>query len=138
MSTAITADDLLAAFRKRGVKFRFYKSEADFRTHNRNAAGANTSVTPGGFGPIMGIIWHNFGSRGSDANQEAYLYRGDGPTSGKPGPLCLGGVADPGEIVLMGWGTATHSGPADPKAFELLKANAMPLDREYRPVTNRV
>ena len=136
MSTAITADDLIAAFKKRGVNYRFYKSYADFKAHNRNKAGANAGVTPGGFGPLMGIIWHNFGSAGKDVNQEAYLYRGDGPTSGKPGPLCLGGVADDGTIVLMGWGAATHAGPADPKAFALLKANAMPLDREYKPVTN--
>jgi hypothetical protein len=135
MTTAITADDLLAAFKKRGVPFRFYKDRADFLTHNRNAAPANARVTAGGFGPLKGVIGHNFGSSGKDIDQLAYLYRGDGPTSGKPGPLCLGGIVDDGTVVLMGWGAATHAGPADPKTIALLEANAMPTDTERRPVT---
>lgn len=136
MSTNITADDLLAAFTKRGVPFRFYKDRADFLRHNRNRAGANASVTPGGFGPIKGVIGHNFGSSGGDAGQLAYLYRGDGEGSSKPGPLCLGGITDDGTVVLMGWGAATHAGPADPKTIALLESNAMPLTTERRPVTN--
>ena len=135
MSTAITADDLLAAFKKRGVKYRFYKDYADFKTHNRNAAGANTSATPGGFGPIRGVVWHNFGSSGTDTGQLAYLYRGDGEGSSKPGPLCLAGITDDGTLVLMGWGTATHAGPADPKVEARARANTMPLDGELRPTT---
>lgn len=136
MSTDITADDLLAALTKRGVKFRFFKDKADFLTHNRNRADANTRVTPGGFGPIKGVAGHNFGSTGSDTNQLAYLYRGDGPTSSKPGPLCLGGIVDDGTVVLMGWGTATHAGPSDPKTVKLLESDALPLDREVTPTTN--
>lgn len=136
MATDITADMLLAAFKKRGVKHRFYKDRADFLTHNRNRAGANTSATKGGFGPIKGVIWHNFGSAGSDTNQLAYLYRGDGDGSSKPGPLCLGGITDDGTIVLMGWGTATHAGPGDPKTLALLESDAMPLDRERTPTYN--
>ena len=136
MTTHITAGDLIAAFQRRGVPFRFFKDRDDFVTHNRNHAGANQSATPGGFGPIRGVIAHNFGSGGDDADQLAYLYRGDGKHSEKPGPLCLGGIVDDGTVVLMGWGTATHSGPGDPKAERLLRTDAMPLDRERPPTTN--
>lgn len=135
MATDITAADLIAAFKKRGVKYRFYKDYEDFKTHNRNHAGANTSATPGGFGPIEGVTWHNYGSSGRDIDQLAYLYRGDGPTSGKPGPLCLGGIIDDGTVVLMGWGTATHSGPGDPKVRKLAQANSMPQNGEIKPTT---
>lgn len=136
MSTSITAADLINAFKRRGVKYRFYKDWTDFISHNRNHAGANAGVTEGGFGPLKGVIGHNFGSSGGDTNQLAYLYRGDGPSSSKPGPLCLGGIVDDGTVVLIGWGAATHAGPADPTTIKWLEADAMPLDRERKPLTN--
>lgn len=136
MSTTVTADDLLAALKRRGVPFRFYKDKADFLVHNRNHAGANTSVTPGGFGPIRGVVAHTTAMTASEATQMRYLYTGDGEGSSKPGPLCLGGIAYDGTVVLMGWGTATHCGPGDPKTMKLAIADAMPLDREVAPLMN--
>jgi hypothetical protein len=136
MTTAITADDLLRAFTKRGVRFRFYKDKADFLTHNRNFAGANAGATPGGFGPIRGLVWHNTAMTSSEKAQLAYLYTGDGPYSGKPGPLCTGAVTADGTVVLMGWGACTHAGPGDAKVEALLRADAMPLDGERRPTTS--
>jgi hypothetical protein len=136
MSTDITADDLLRAFTKRGVRFRFYKDKADFLTHNRNFAGANAGATPGGFGPIRGLVWHNTAMTASEKAQLSYLYTGDGPNSGKPGPLCTGAITTDGTVVLIGWGACTHAGPGDPKTEALLRADAMPLDGERRPTTS--
>jgi hypothetical protein len=136
MTTSITADDLLRAFTKRGVRFRFYKDKADFLTHNRNFAGANAGATPGGFGPIRGLVWHNTAMTASEKAQLSYLYTGDGPYSGKPGPLCLGAITIDGTVVLIGWGACTHAGPGDPKTEALLRSDAMPLNSERTPTTN--
>lgn len=135
MTTTVTADQFLANLTRRGVKWRFYKDKADFLTHNRNRAGANASVTPGGFGPVKGVGIHNTAMTASEAAQLRYLYTGDGPNSGKPGPLCCGGITKTGVLVLMGWGAATHMGPSDPKTMRLLEANALSLTGERTPVT---
>lgn len=125
MATSITADDMLAALRKWGLTPKFYDS--GWRTHNRN--------TQQGWGPLRGLVIHNFGSSGGDLNQLAYLYRGDGPTSSKPGPLSQFAVTDDGQLWVMGWGTATHAGPGDPKAEAKARANTLPLDDEHSPTT---
>lgn len=125
MATDITADDMLAALKKWGLTPHFYDS--GWRTHNRNAQQ--------GWGPLRGLVIHNFGSSGADLNQLAYLYRGDGPTSSKPGPLCQFAVTDDGQLWVMGWGTATHAGPGDPNAEAKARANTLPLDREHSPTT---
>lgn len=135
MTTTVTADQFLANLTRRGVKWRFYVDKADFLTHNRNRAKANASVTPGGHGPLKGVGIHNTAMTASEKAQLAYLYRGDGPNSTKPGPLCCGGITTKGELVLMGWGAATHMGPSDPKTMRLLEANALSLTGERTPVT---
>jgi hypothetical protein len=116
---------MLAALRKWGLTPKFYDS--GWRTHNRN--------TQQGWGPLRGLVIHNFGSSGADLNQLAYLYRGDGPTSSKPGPLSQFAVTDDGQLWVMGWGTATHAGPGDPKAEAKARANALPLTSEHSPTT---
>src|SRR5262245_51868192 len=135
MSTSVTPDQLLAALHEWGVSWRFYKDRDDWLTHNRNHAGANASATPGGWGPLRGVVIHNFGSGGKDHDQLAYLYTGDGPNSNKPGPLCQFAVPDDGTVVLMGWGTASHAGPGDPNVEPRARANNMPLDSELTPTT---
>lgn len=135
MSTDITPDEFLAHLTKWGVEWRFYSTKADWLTHNRNAAGANTSVTPGGFGPIRGSVKHNTAST-SQTGMLEYLYRGDGPTSSKPGPLCQVAIPKVGPVVLMGWGTATHAGPGDKDVEAVARRDELPLDRELKPDTN--
>jgi hypothetical protein len=125
VATSITADDMLAALRKWGITPKFYRD--NWRTWNRNAQQ--------GWGPLRGVVIHNYGSSGSDTNQLAYLYRGDGPTSSKPGPLSQFAVTDDGTLWVIGWGTATHSGPGDPKADAKARANSLPLTSEHAPTT---
>lgn len=127
MSTDIKPDDFLASLKKWGVPFRFYKDRADWLTHNRNAQQGN--------GPYRGTVKHNTAST-SQTGMLEYLYRGDGPTSSKPGPLCQVAIPKVGDVVLIGWGTATHAGPGDEKVEAVAREDKLPLDRELRPSTN--
>lgn len=127
MSTDITPDMFLASLKKWGVPFRFYTDRADWLTHNRNAQQGN--------GPYRGSVKHNTAST-SQTGMLAYLYRGDGPTSSKPGPLCQVAIPKVGEVVLIGWGTCTHAGPGDEKVEAVARKDALPLDRELTPSTN--
>ena len=127
MTTDIKPDSFLANLTKWGVPWRFYADRADWLTHNRNAQQGN--------GPYRGSVKHNTAST-SQTGMLAYLYRGDGPTSSKPGPLCQVAVPKVGDVVLLAWGTATHAGPGDAKVEAVARADKMPLDRELRPTTN--
>lgn len=127
MTTAITADQYLAALTKWGVPWRFYSNKADFLRHNRNAQQGN--------GPLRGGVGHNTAST-SQTGMLVYLYAGDGPTSSKPGPLCQAAIPKKGDVVLLCWGTATHSGPGDAKVEAKARADAMPLNGELSPQTN--
>lgn len=127
MATAITAEMFVKALIKRGIKYRFYKDFADFKVHNRNAQQ--------GWGPIYGFLNHNFASDISDASSARYLYNGD-LARGLPGPLVQMMIEDDGTLVLIGWGAANHSGPGDDKFIALVKKNALPLDRDFKPSTS--
>lgn len=124
MATSITADDMLDALKKWGITPRFYRS--DWRSHNRNAAQ--------GWGPLRGFILHNFGSDGSDSGSLSYLDRGDN-ARGLPGPLCQFAITDDGQVWVMGWGAANHAGPGDKRTDDLIRRDAMPLDRDIVPTT---
>ncbi|HXJ66341.1 MAG TPA: hypothetical protein VNN79_21475, partial [Actinomycetota bacterium] len=124
MSTTITPDEFLASLTKWGVKWRFYSNKADWLTHNRNNAGNNTAATPGGFGPLRGVVEHNTAST-SQTGMLTYLYQGD-PARQLPGPLCNWATLKTGEVVLMGWGTSNATGPGDPRPDALVRSNSMP------------
>ena len=60
--TAVTASDMLRYFDKWGVKYVPYRP--DWATHNRNGKGD--------WGPINGVMVHNFASNIADANTKEY------------------------------------------------------------------
>lgn len=132
MSTAITLDMITANFTKRGVKWRYYKTRADALAHNRNNAGNNINATPGGWGPIRGLFFHNFASDISDSSSLDYLYRGDAARE-LPGPLAQFGLEDDGEWVIVGWGASNHASAGDSKVEATARADKMPLDRDLVP-----
>lgn len=96
MSTPMTSDQIVAQFKKWGVK---YTGHQGWSTHNRAGHGA--------WGPMHGILLHHTGSDGGQAGMEAMLYGG---RSDLPGPLCHWGMRVDGTAVLMGWGRANHAG----------------------------
>jgi hypothetical protein len=116
---------MLGALAKWGIVPKFYKS--DWRTHNRNAAQ--------GWGPLYGLVVHNFGSDTSDPNSLAYLYGGD-LTRGMPGPLSQFAITDDGTLWVIGWGAANHTGSMDPRLLDLVKHDSAPLAADFRPNVN--
>lgn len=121
----LTADQMLAALNKWGIKYKFYKS--DWRSHNRNAVQ--------GWGPYNGHVVHNFGSDTSDPNSLAYLYKGD-LARGMPGPLSEFSITDDGMLWIIGWGAANHTGYIEARLHQLVLADAAPLAADYKPTTN--
>lgn len=131
-ATSITSAMMLETLREWGVAYKVYVpsggSSTDWLTWNRNAQQ--------GWGPLYGVIVHNTAMTVSEANQLAYLRRGDGPNSDKPGPLCQFAVGKDGMIWLIGWGCATHSGTGDPDTVNAAMGNRLPLTSEITPNTS--
>lgn len=98
MANPLTADAVLAALTREGVKVRQYK---DWRTHNRAGHGA--------WGPLNGVIIHHTVSSGT-TNSVELCYNGH---SELPGPLCHGVIDKEGYVWLVGWGRANHAGGGD-------------------------
>ena len=124
MATMLTADAMLAALAKWGIEPKFVRS--DWRTHNRDAVQ--------GFGPLYGLICHNFGSDVSDDNSLTYLYNGD-TSRGMPGPLSQFAITDDGQVWVVGWGTANHTGSIGAPLLALVQKDQAPLDRDVVPTT---
>ena len=124
-SAPLTADQMLAALAKWGIKPRFYRD--NWRTHNRGNRGA-------GWGPINGFLVHNFASDISDASSLAYLYNGDN-ARGMPGPLSQFAIDDAGTVWVIGWGRANHGGFGDPGFVDALAYDRLSLTSDYRPRT---
>lgn len=104
MSMPMTADELVAAFDKWGVK---YKELPGWRTHNRAGHGA--------WGPVYGIGLHHTGDDLSDELDQKVLWEG---RAGLPGPLCTWGQRDDGVAVLIGCGRSNHFGGGDPRVLQ--------------------
>lgn len=130
MATDITLDMVLAAFKKRGVQYKFYNGRDAVERLNRNAAYSNR--TKDGFGPLRGLFIHNFASDISDASSNAYLARGDAGRD-LPPPLSQFSIDDLGCVWLIGWGTANHASAGDSTVEAKARADAMPLDRDLKP-----
>lgn len=96
MSKPLSADQLIAAFRKWGVPF---VERPNWRTHNRNSKGA--------WGPVNGLILHHTGDDAPDTADIRVLWDG---RSDLPGPLCHWGMRDDGVAVMIGNGRANHAG----------------------------
>jgi len=113
---------MLAALKKWGIMPKFYKP--DWRTHNRDAQQ--------GWGPINGFVVHNFGSDTSDPNSLAYLYNGD-LARRLPGPLSQFAITDDGQVWVIGWGAANHTGFMDKDLHALVLKDAAPLAADFKP-----
>lgn len=139
MTTTITPKMLLDTLTQWGIPHKPYVPAGggpnDWLTHNRNAGRLNSQATPGGWGPLRGTIDHNTAMTATQAAQLAYLWRGDGPTSDKPGPLCNFALGKDGMVWLMAWGAATHAGPGTIACELALREDRAPFDRELVPTT---
>jgi hypothetical protein len=124
-SAPLTADQMLAALKKWGITPKFYRP--DWRTHNRGQRGD-------GWGPINGVLVHNFASDISDAASLRYLYDGD-LNRGMPGPLSQFAIDDAGAVWVIGWGRANHGGSGDPGFLAALAYDRLSLTSDYRPAT---
>ena len=124
--TTITAADVLAAFDKWGVRYEAHRP--DWATHNRNAVGD--------WGPIIGVLVHNFASNIADTSSDQYLWTGEPkPPRSLPGPLSQLSIRDDGTVGLIGWGRANHGGKGESRVVAAVRLDAMPLDGEYRPTS---
>ncbi|WP_343994181.1 N-acetylmuramoyl-L-alanine amidase [Terrabacter terrae] len=120
----LTEDAMLAALAKWDIVPKFYRP--DWRDHDRDTAQ--------GWGPIYGFICHNFGSDNRDPDAINYLYTGDN-ARGMPGPLSQLAIDDDGEVWVVGWGTANHTGSIGAGLLDMVKRDAAPLDRDVVPNT---
>ena len=124
--TTITAADMLASFDKWGVRYEAHRP--DWATHNRNAVGD--------WGPIIGVLVHNFASNIADTSSDQYLWTGEPkPPRSLPGPLSQLSIRDDGTVGLIGWGRANHGGKGESRVVAAVRLDAMPLDGEYRPTS---
>ncbi|GAA4784066.1 peptidoglycan-binding protein [Streptomyces ziwulingensis] len=98
MAAPLTADTLVAALTAEGVTV---VEHGDWRTHNRNSAGA--------WGPVNGVIVHHTVTSGTSASVDL-CYDG---TTDLPGPLCHGVIDKDGTVYLVGNGRANHAGLGD-------------------------
>ena len=85
----------------------------------------------GPWADLFGDLIHHTGSDTSNPFEYAkFLFRG---RSDLPGPLCQRGTAPDGTVYMIGWGRANHAGSGDTDTLNLIKADAMPFDREIKP-----
>lgn len=98
MATPLSADKMLSALRKEGVKV---SEHPGWRTHNREGHGA--------WGPVHGIIIHH--TAGADSSTGLNLvYNG---RSDLPGPLAHAYLSKTGTVTLTGNGRTNHAGLGD-------------------------
>lgn len=99
MSTPLTADQLVRAFRAEGLKVVEHR---EWRTHNRNHKGP--------WGPVHGTMLHHTVSTGALSSVNL-CYDG---YEGLPGPLCHGVITKDGTLYLISAGRSNHAGGGDP------------------------
>lgn len=116
MARPMTPTEIVAQFKKWGVRYEEYRN---WETHNRNHKGP--------WGPnVNGLMWHHTGSDSKD--QRALLYDG---YKTLPGPLCHFGVSQLGIVHLIGWGRANHAGLGDDDVLNaVINETGFPVDNE--------
>jgi hypothetical protein len=124
MSTPMTPDQALNAFRKEGLTV---VEIPGWRTNDRGPATGRPT------GPKYGLVNHHTG--GETSNPYAYaagpLFKG---RSDLPGPLCHQGLdPDTGTLYMVGTGRTNHAGGGDPAVLAAVKAETVPYDTELRP-----
>jgi len=97
MATPITADQLIAALRKWGVK---YKEYPGWRTRTR----------PGGIVAARGLVEHHTGGGSASDSYLYFLFVEGRPEDGIPGPLCNVATAPDGTLHVGAIGRANHAG----------------------------
>ena len=121
MSTPITADQLLAQFKKWKVPYR----EIDgWRTRGRDSF---TGLT---FGPVFGCVAHHTGDDAPDTADRNVIING---RSDLPGPLAQFGLNDDGVIDVISINRCNHAGGGDPRVLEAVKAESY---GDYPPATH--
>ena len=112
MSTPITADQLLAQFKKWKVPYR----EIDgWRTRGRDSF---TGLT---FGPVFGCVTHHTGDDAPDTADRKGIING---RSDLPGPLAQFGLNDDGILDIISVNRCNHAGGGDPRVLEAVKAES--------------
>lgn len=120
-STPLTPDEIRAALRKFGVKFR----ETDgWETRNRGDRG-------NGFGPVYGFGVHHTGDDAADDLDRKVVTNG---RSDLPGPLAQFGLNDDGTVDLIGCGRANHFGVGDPDVLAAVRDETY---TDYPPKPNQ-
>jgi hypothetical protein len=107
MATPLSADKMLAALKKEGVKV---VERSGWRTHNRNHKGA--------WGPVNGIIIHHTAGADSSAGL-SLVYNG---RSDLPGPLAHAYLSKAGTVTLTGNGRSNHAGLGDDDVLKAVVA----------------
>lgn len=97
MAKPMNADQLIAALRKWGVK---YKEYPGWRTRTR----------PGGIIEARGIVKHHTGGGSASDDYLYFLFVRGRPEDGIPGPLCNVATAPDGTLHLGAIGRANHAG----------------------------
>jgi hypothetical protein len=123
MATPLTADRLLQALRKEGLRVVEHRS---WRTHNRNHKGP--------WGPVHGVMIHHTVTEGTQQSVEL-CYNGH---SSLPGPLCHGVIAKDGTVYLVGNGRTNHAGLGDDDVLQaVIDERPLPADNEANTDGNR-
>lgn len=116
MATPLSADKMLAALKKEGVKV---SEHSGWRTHNRAGHGA--------WGPVNGIIIHHTAGADSSAGL-SLVYNG---RSDLPGPLAHAYLSKSGTVTLTGNGRANHAGSGDDDVFRaVINEGTLPKPNE--------
>ncbi|MGW8380114.1 peptidoglycan recognition family protein [Streptomyces sp. ODS28] len=111
MATPITANALVEALQKEGVKV---EEVRDWRNHNRNQKGP--------WGPVHGVVIHHTATNGAKETVDL-CYDG---RAGLPGPLCHGVITKDGTVHLVGHGRANHAGLGDDDVLDAVIAERKP------------
>lgn len=103
MATPMTAKQFTKQMDTWGIAYKAIHS--DWATHNREGHGD--------WGPVYGVGLHHTGSD-DQKGMPSILWSG---YSDLPGPLCHGGIAEDGTLLLSGWGRCNHFGLGDSKVL---------------------
>ncbi|TWD83204.1 N-acetylmuramoyl-L-alanine amidase [Kribbella amoyensis] len=117
----MTADQLVAALKKWGVKYREYPG---WRTRGR----------PGGITDARGILVHHTGSNSQSNDYLDFLFVRGRPEDGIPGPLCNVATDMDGDLHLGAVGRANHAGSGSQTTLSRVTAqNYAGYTSELRP-----
>ena len=121
MATPLSADKMLAALKKEGVRV---SEHSGWRTHNREGHGA--------WGPVNGIIVHHTAGADSSAGL-SLVYNG---RSDLPGPLAHAYLSKSGTVTLTGNGRANHAGLGDSNILATVIDEAYTATTALKPRLN--